>query len=270
MAVWPKRLERQLRTDGSTPLDELGAGLRAEAGKPFHLGLRLGMTAGLVGRHGEFTLLNGDASGWSLLAAARRMRAYGVFLAFDQTPSYTAACALALLEALQWHELRTAAAVGTQLQKALTGDWSLSSAAYPSGSEIEALALHLLQLRLPDLKIGPEIKTGLGGFVGAAGAQDAPIVEAFEKAFKTFWDWCVDDATATIPRGARLSASPVFACLSTRLAAGHLDDEDGKTVLAIAPQPFAKMVVGAAVHPEFGDIVESCRALLARDGVCVD
>lgn len=268
---WPKRLETHLRKEKLAPLLAVRDDLtRALSEEPLVLGIHSEAAASDVGRHAERALLDRKKEGWRLLSAARRLRAYGAFLSPSPTPEFSAGCALAILEALQWEELQVAEALGKRLEEALLGHWSLHEAAAPSGSELESLAFHLLRLRLKSRTLGKRahhLLVDVAEFAGAAGLRKEAIEDAFCSAFYAFWDLC-GDKSGVVPRGARLSAAPVFACLQVGFATGRLSSRKAAQVGAIAPAPFSQFsdYVGEPTLGLLAPVLKRAHMVVRREG----
>jgi hypothetical protein len=197
------------------PLDTvIGAILTAP--KTHALGIRLLAATFDFGARGEWALVNGDDSGWQLLAAARKARALAFLLAPSVANSPLGA--LAMLEAIQWDELETAKTVSLLMAQGYAGDWPLSDVMISSETEIESLAIELLAQSTRDTKLKRRFAkvnlVPLSEFAGAAGVGKTALDQAFQDAFDNYVQMCKD--SQVIPRGARLSGAPVFACIRVR------------------------------------------------------
>jgi len=168
--------------------------------------------------HGELALSHKRAEGWGVLAVARRIRALNYLLKPNVASSSRAA--LAGLEAIQHREYATALSLARLMARGYRNDWDSTGPLVPSDEELESLLFELLMRKGAVIDPGVEL-TPLCYFAPAAGAEAAPegsVGLAFEQAFDHFSEMCKGDRG--IPIGARLSAAPVFACLTTRKDCG--------------------------------------------------
>src|SRR5688572_12340064 len=150
-----KRFERELRAAASTlvPFEQLALDLRKsrQEQRPRELGIEYLAASAELGIRGELALLDGDETGWGLLAAARRARCLAFFLAPSVSSSHRAA--LAVLEALQWRQENTAVALAALMIRGYAGDWQASGPMLPSDTEIESLAFELLLRSAPNQNV---------------------------------------------------------------------------------------------------------------------
>jgi hypothetical protein len=250
MTQWRSRLIKQLRKDRSIfpSLDASIAELEAWQSPldRIRLGLALASAAATFGMSGELLLLEGDSCGWGLLRAARWSRASS-FLLRPQLASSSQA-ALAALEALQWGEVERALRVVRVLGHGIRGTWNHSRRLLPSNSELESLAFALVDLQCgtsfgQDLALAP-----LEDFAPAAGLFPDPNKDvgwAFNLACAAYGELCRD--SGEVPRGARLSAAPVFACLVSRRERGlTLPTKDDPADDPLMTAPFSEFDSGQA------------------------
>jgi hypothetical protein len=123
-----------------------------------------------------------------------------------------------------------ARSLGQLLERGLRGQWAMKRL-FPSKSELEALALHLLATTQGQTdSVAAEVGAmPLNAFAGAARADaDLSLDEGLAVAVDEYWELCKD--SGYIPRGARLSASPVLACVSCRVARSVLDLNEIETL----------------------------------------
>lgn len=212
------KVEQQLveAVAGVPPLPEIARNLEEATEKTLRVVLM--SSAYELAVHGEYALSNNRLEGWNVLAVARRVRALTYLLEPNVASSPRAA--LAGLEALQYREDETASSLARMAARGYRNDWDSTGPLVSSREELEALLFELLRVKGLDIDPGVDLSP-LCYLAPAAGAEPAPedsVGLAFEQAFDHFSELCRGDRR--IPIGARLSAAPVFACLTVRQDCG--------------------------------------------------